>query len=47
MHKNLLENRKGRDHQGDLCVLEDNIKLYLVEIRYEGADYIHLTQDKD
>jgi hypothetical protein len=26
---------------------EDNIKIYLKEIRGEGADWIHLTHDSD
>jgi hypothetical protein len=36
-----LENLKGRDH------LEDNIKLDLREIRWEGVEWMHLAQVRD
>jgi hypothetical protein len=29
------------------CRWEDNIKIYLTEIRWGGMDWIHLAQDKD
>jgi hypothetical protein len=39
---------KGRDHWEDLVVDgEHNIKMDLVEIGWEGAEWIHLAQDRD
>jgi hypothetical protein len=29
------------------CRWEDNIKIYLREIRWGGMDWVHLAQDKD
>jgi hypothetical protein len=35
---------KGRDHR---CRWEDNIKMDLREIGWEGVDWMHLAWDRD
>jgi hypothetical protein len=30
-----------------MCRLEDNIKMALTEIGWEGVDWMHLAQDRD
>jgi hypothetical protein len=40
----LLENLKGRDHFEDLGIRqEDNIRMGLREIGWEGVEWIHLA----
>jgi hypothetical protein len=47
MHKNLLENLKGRDRFGDI-VIDGRMTLNNIfkEARCEGVDWIHLAQDR-
>jgi hypothetical protein len=43
-----LENLKGRDHSlRPRRRWEDNIRMDLREIGWEGVDWIHLAQDRD
>jgi hypothetical protein len=39
------ENLKERDDSEDLW--EDNIRMDLTEIRWEGVNWIHLAHDRD
>jgi len=42
------ENLKGRNHAEDLAHRwEDNIRMDLSEIGWEGMDWSHLAQDRD
>jgi len=41
------ENPKERDHLGDLAVYGKISEWFLREIRWEGATWMHLTQDTD
>jgi len=46
--KDCSENMMGRDHLRDLHIDgEDNIKMDLNEIQYEGVDGICVVQDRD
>jgi len=43
-----LENLKGRGRIGrPRCKWEDNIRMDLKEIGWEGVDWINLAQDRD
>jgi hypothetical protein len=42
-----LENLKGSSLRRPRRRLEDNIRLDLREIRWEGLERIHLAQDRD
>jgi hypothetical protein len=43
-----LESLKGRDHSESLEVdVEDNVKIYLMEIGFGGVDWIRLAQERD
>jgi hypothetical protein len=41
------ESQKKIDHQEDLDVGEDNIKMHLREIGWDCMDWINLAQDRD
>jgi hypothetical protein len=41
------ENLKGRDYSEDLGVKQDNIRMDLRKIGWEGVDSVHLVQDTD
>jgi hypothetical protein len=42
-----LEDLKGRDHLEDLGIeVEDNIRMALRDIGWEGVDWIHIGQDR-
>jgi hypothetical protein len=41
------ENLKGRDHSEDRRRWEDNIRMDLREIGWEGVDRVHVAQDRD
>jgi hypothetical protein len=43
----LYKNLKEGDHWENLGTNEDNIKMNLKEIGWEGVDWIHLAQDWD
>jgi hypothetical protein len=45
--KKILVGKHERKRQTPRIKCEDNIKMNLKEIRYEGADRIHLAQDRD
>jgi hypothetical protein len=48
MHTGFLsENLKGRDLRRPWCRWEDNIRIYVKEIWWEGVDCMHLAQDKN
>jgi hypothetical protein len=43
IYKNLVEKRLGRHRRR----WEDNIRMDIMEIGWEGVDWIHLSQDRD
>ena len=42
-----LGNLRERDHWGDPCRWEDNIKMDLKEVEGSSGDWIELAQDRD
>jgi hypothetical protein len=47
-YKILVEKPEGEKLLGRVrCRWEDNIRMYLTKIGWEGVDWIHLTQDRD
>jgi hypothetical protein len=47
VYKILLESLKRRDNLEDLGRWEDNIKMNIMEIWWDGVNWIHLAQDRD
>jgi hypothetical protein len=41
-----MKNLKGRDRSEDRRRWEDNIRIDLREIRWEGVEWIHLAQER-
>jgi hypothetical protein len=41
------ENLKGRDHSKDRNRRKDNIRIDLMEIGWEGVEWMYLPQDRD